>query len=72
MTKADQVKDFFGSIIVFFMFAIPIVAWITHIIFCIKAAAYTGSAIALLILGMAVFPIGILHGICIWFGFTWV
>ena len=47
-------------------------AWVTHIIFCIEAAAYTGSAIALLIVGLVIFPVGVVHGIAIWFGFTWV
>jgi len=47
-------------------------AWVTHIIFCIQAAAYTGSAIALLIVGLVIFPVGVVHGIAIWLGFTWV
>lgn len=43
-----------------------------HIIFCIKAAAWTGSAIALLIVGIVIPPVGWLHGLCTLFGFTWI
>lgn len=49
-----------------------ILAWGTHLVFCISAAAYTGSAIALLIVGLAFFPLGILHGVSIWFGYGWL
>jgi hypothetical protein len=53
-------------------FAVLAAAWITHIVVCIKMAAVTGSAIALLLVGFFVFPVGIIHGICIWFGFSWM
>ena len=56
--------------IIFYL--VSIAAWITHIVFCIKAAAWTGSAIALLIVGIAIFPVGIIHGISIWFGAGWL
>lgn len=46
--------------------------WITHIVWCIRMANETGSAIALLIVGMVAFPIGWLHGVSLWFGFTWI
>ena len=46
-------------------------AWVTHIVICVKAAAYTGSAIAVLILGLVLFPIGVVHGFLSWFGFSW-
>lgn len=38
-------------------------AWITHIIVCIKTSAYL-----LLIAGAFVFPVGIIHGVGSWFG----
>ncbi len=40
-----------------------IAGWVTHIIVCIQTAAW-----ALLIAGAIMFPIGIVHGIGIWFG----
>ena len=54
------------------MYLVPIAALITHVVFCIKAAAVTGSAIALLIAGLFIFPVGILHGISLWLGYTWI
>ncbi|KKM55940.1 hypothetical protein LCGC14_1552130 [marine sediment metagenome] len=42
-------------------------AWLTHVIVTIKAAAW------ILLLSGAIFaPIGIVHGISIWFGASWV
>lgn len=46
--------------------AIPLLffmAWITHIVVCMKAAAW-----GLLIAGAIFFPVGIVHGIGVWFG----
>jgi len=40
-----------------------IVAWFTHIFFCLKTGAYV-----LLIAGAFVFPVGIIHGTGLWFG----
>jgi len=41
-------------------------AWITHVVHCLMAAKYL-----LLIAGAFVFPVGIIHGIGIWFGVSW-
>lgn len=41
-----------------------VAAWFTHIIVCIKAANWL-----LLIAGAIMFPIGIIHGVGVWFGF---
>lgn len=41
-------------------------AWITHIFTCLFAGKYM-----LLIAGAFVFPVGIIHGIGIWFGVDW-
>ena len=38
-------------------------AWLTHVLVCIKAAAWL-----FLIAGAIAFPIGIIHGVGIWFG----
>jgi len=45
---------------------IPVAAWITHIIVCLLEAKYL-----LLIAGTLVFPVGIIHGIGLWFGVNW-
>ena len=41
-------------------------AWITHVIHCLLAAKYL-----LLIAGALIFPVGIIHGIGLWFGVSW-
>lgn len=41
-------------------------AWITHVVHCLIAAKYL-----LLIAGAFVFPVGIIHGVGIWFGASW-
>ena len=46
--------------------------WIVHIVWCIRAAAETGSAIALLLVGLVIPPIGWIHGVCLLLGFTWI
>ena len=43
-----------------------IAAWITHVIHCLMAAKYL-----LLIVGGIVAPVGIIHGIGLWFGVSW-
>lgn len=40
-------------------------AWITHVVVCIKSAAWL-----FLIAGAILAPIGVIHGIGVWFG-TW-
>jgi hypothetical protein len=42
-------------------------AWITHVITCIAAAAW-GALIA----GALLFPVAIIHGVMIWFGYGYV
>lgn len=39
-------------------------AWLTHVIFCLSDGAW-----GYLIAGAVFFPIGIVHGIGLWFGF---
>ena len=55
-------SDLIASIIAFILLA----AWITHVIHCLIAAKYL-----LLIAGAFVFPVGIIHGVGIWFGASW-
>ena len=56
-----------GKVItIFAFFATLIAAWITHIIHCLMAAKYL-----LLIAGALIAPVGIIHGIGLWFGVSW-
>lgn len=41
-------------------------AWLTHIIHCLIYAKYM-----LLIAGALIAPVGIIHGVGIWFGASW-
>lgn len=41
-------------------------AWITHIITCLLTGKYL-----LLLVGAIVAPVGMLHGVGIWFGVQW-
>ena len=46
---------------------------VVHVIWCIQMADVTGSAIALLIIGVAVFPVGWVHGVSLILGYGgWV
>ena len=45
----------------------------THVVWCIQMADVTGSAIALLIAGLVLFPVGWVHGVSVLLGFGgWV
>jgi len=41
-------------------------AWLTHIVHCLMAAKYL-----LLIAGAIIAPVGVIHGIGLWFGVSW-
>lgn len=45
------------------MFLVPVAAWITHVVICLKTGAW-----GFLIAGAILFPIGIIHGVGLWFG----
>lgn len=60
--------DSIGGIIAALMLFIPLG---THIVTCIDKASETGSAIALLIAGLVIFPVGWLHGVAVLMGFSW-
>ncbi len=47
-------------------------AFITHIVWCIQTASETASAIALLSVGVLMPPVGMIHGVALWLGFTWI
>ncbi|MDB5603474.1 MAG: hypothetical protein JWP25_374 [Bradyrhizobium sp.] len=42
---------------------VAVAAWVTHVVTCIKA-----GSIGFLILGAFIFPVGVIHGWCIWLG----
>lgn len=44
---------------------VPIAAYFTHVINCINHALWF-----LLVIGCIAFPIGIIHGIAVWFGWA--
>lgn len=44
-----------------------IAAWITHVVACIQA-----GAMFLLLIGIFVPPIGLIHGVMVWCGVSWV
>ncbi len=68
----DAIKGFFASALGLASAAIFIVPFGNHIVWCIQAADQTGSAIALLLVGMFFFPIGWLHGVSLFLGYTWI
>lgn len=53
-------NDFWAGALVIAFFG----AWLTHIVTCISSSLW-----GLLIAGAVLFPIGIIHGFGIWFGF---
>ena len=57
--RGNILVGLFGMSFVITMMA----AWITHIIVCIKSASFL-----LLIAGAFIFPVGVIHGIGVWFG----
>ncbi len=42
---------------------LSIVAWITHVVYCISTANWI-----LLLFGALIIPIGVVHGFMVWFG----
>ena len=48
------------------MYTVAVAAWVTHIIHCLLQAKYV-----LLIAGALVAPVGIIHGVGIWFDVNW-
>ena len=61
MTKSDTESLWIMLAIMFGILAIG--AWLTHVIVCLKAASW-----GFLIAGAIFAPIGVIHGVGIWFG----
>lgn len=52
------------AVVAWFAFVLVMIAsWLTHVIVCIKTAAW-----GFLIAGAIFFPVGMVHGIGLWFG----
>ena len=56
-------SDEFGIWFGFALILISIAAWVTHVVVCLKAGLW-----GFLIAGSILFPIGIIHGAGLWFG----
>ena len=56
-------SELFGSLTGISIIVAAFAAWITHVVVTIKAGAYL-----LLFVGAFFFPVGIVHGLMIWFG----
>jgi len=51
---------------VFSILILSVAAWMTHIIHCLMYAKYL-----LLIAGAFIAPVGVIHGVSVWFGAGW-
>lgn len=61
--KHDLGEALAALVLILMFFVAPIAAMVTHVIVCIKSAAW-----GLLIAGAILPPIGVIHGIGHWFG----
>lgn len=53
----------YGTLGCFGFWVAMIVAWITHVVYCIATSNWI-----LLVIGALAFPIGMIHGVMVWFG----
>ena len=56
-------SDFFGQLAGWFVVIFGFIAWLTHVIVCLKTASW-----GFLIAGAIFIPVGVIHGFCIWMG----
>lgn len=49
------------------LWVVSIAGWITHIVWCIQNREFL-----FMIAAGLVAPVGAIHGICLWFGITWI
>lgn len=66
----DDAFETIGNLMLIGIGIACLAAWITHIVICI--AANTASAVALLIVGIVIPPVGVVHGLSYWLGYGWV
>jgi ribose/xylose/arabinose/galactoside ABC-type transport system permease subunit len=62
--KKQQGQIDLSSLIIMALVTISFVAWLTHVVTCLGEAMW-----GFLIAGAIFFPIGVIHGVGIWFGF---
>jgi hypothetical protein len=70
MKRRENNMKIFGALTVIAIAFGGVAAWITHIVTCITLLMAGGSAgvIVLFIIGLLCAPVGVVHGIMIWFG----
>jgi hypothetical protein len=62
-----------GATVFILIICVSLGPLVAHVVWCINAAEHTGSAIALLIAGLALPPVGWIHGVSVLLGFGgWV
>lgn len=66
MKKSQNGSSDNAGLVILAIFVTFFSAWVTHIIACLASAKYL-----LLIAGAFIFPVGIIHGISVWFGMGW-
>ncbi len=59
----DLFSGIAGICIILCLTVVPVVAWFTHVITCLGTEAW-----GFLVAGAVFFPIGVVHGVGIWFG----
>lgn len=52
------------SVLIFWV--LTVAAWLTHVIHCLIEAKYL-----LLVAGAFIAPVGVIHGVGLWFGISW-
>jgi hypothetical protein len=57
-------NDWIGGVCVILFFILCVAAWVTHIFVCLSDAMW-----GFLIAGAIFFPVAIVHGFGLWFGF---
>ena len=66
MKELTAVTSIFASLVAL------VAPFIYHIVWSIKMASETGSAIALLIIGVVIPPVGWAHGVSLLLGWSWI
>lgn len=59
-------RDLIETLIPISLVVFVIGGWLTHVIHCLIAAKYM-----LLVAGAFIFPVGVIHGVGLWFGVSW-
>lgn len=73
LLRSNRPKELLSWSLILFCVAVVVgffAAWVTHIVASIGliTAGTVLAGVALLLFGLVVFPVGIIHGVGIWFG----